>query len=104
MPKPVIPRTAATQDAQQAIDHYLGEGAGKAASGFVDALQRAYRHLGDHPQSGSPRYAHALEIPELRSWPLQGHPYVVFYVEREDHVDVWRVLHAARDLPAWLPE
>lgn len=25
-----------------------------------------------------------------------------FYVEREDHVDVWRVLHGQRDIPAWL--
>jgi len=29
-------------------------------------------------------------------------PYLAFYVERADHVDVWRVLHGARDIPAWL--
>jgi toxin ParE1/3/4 len=26
----------------------------------------------------------------------------VFYVEREDHIDVWRVVHAQRDIPAWM--
>jgi toxin ParE1/3/4 len=25
-------------------------------------------------------------------------------VERSDHVDVWRVLHAERDIPAWMRE
>ena len=28
----------------------------------------------------------------------------VFYVEREADIDVWRVLHGARDIPAWLRE
>jgi toxin ParE1/3/4 len=28
----------------------------------------------------------------------------VFYVERHDHIDVWRVLHGQRDIPAWMQE
>jgi toxin ParE1/3/4 len=28
----------------------------------------------------------------------------VFYVERDDHVDVWRILHGQRDIPAWMQE
>ena len=31
-------------------------------------------------------------------------PYLVFYVERPDHIDVWRVLHSQRDIPAWMQE
>jgi toxin ParE1/3/4 len=38
----------------------------------------------------------------LRSWRLARCPYVVFYVERDDHLDVWRVLHARQDIPEWL--
>ncbi|ENO88947.1 plasmid stabilization system [Thauera aminoaromatica S2] len=30
------------------------------------------------------------------------YPYLVFYVERADHIDVWRVLHGERDIPAWM--
>ncbi|MCZ8107125.1 MAG: type II toxin-antitoxin system RelE/ParE family toxin, partial [Burkholderiales bacterium] len=30
--------------------------------------------------------------------------YLVFYVERSDHVDVWRVLHGQRVIPAWMQE
>jgi toxin ParE1/3/4 len=28
----------------------------------------------------------------------------VFYIERDDHIDVWRVLHAQRDIPALMRE
>ena len=53
-------------------------------------------------ESGENIYGHELEIPGLRSWPLPRYPYLVFYMEHDDHVDVWRVLHAERDIPAWL--
>jgi toxin ParE1/3/4 len=26
----------------------------------------------------------------------------VFYIERGDHIDIWRVIHAHRDIPAWM--
>ncbi len=103
-PKPVVPRQAAVQDAADAVDHYLGEGAEKAALGFIDALENAYRHIARYPATGSPRYAHDLQIPELRFWPLKRYPHVVFYVERSDCIDVWRVLHGKRDIPAWMDD
>jgi toxin ParE1/3/4 len=40
--------------------------------------------------------------PGLRSRRLIGFPYLAFYVERDDCIEVWRVLHAQRDIPAWL--
>jgi toxin ParE1/3/4 len=27
------------------------------------------------------------------------YPHLIFYIERDDHVDVWRVLHGQRDIP-----
>ena len=45
---------------------------------------------------------HELNLPGLRSWPLTHYPYLVFYLERADHVDVWRVLHGQRDIPGSL--
>lgn len=102
MPKPVIPRARAHRDVDEAIDYYLKEHADQAALGFIDALQAAYRHLGRHPKTGSPRYAHELNISGLRHHALKRYPYLVFYVELESHIDVWRVLHARRDIPAWM--
>jgi toxin ParE1/3/4 len=102
--KVVLPREAAGLDVDEAIDHYLSEGAAQAALGFVDDFEKAYIHIGRQPASGSPRYAHELHLPGLRFWPLTRFPYLVFYFERDSHVDVWRVLQAQRDIPAWMNE
>lgn len=102
--KPVIPRALAKQDVEDAIRYDLSEDAEQAALGFIDALEQAYTHIGRQAGTGSPRYAHELDLPGLRSWPLKRFPHLVFYVERDDHIDVWRVLHGMRDLPAWLRE
>ena len=100
--KPVVPRSEANRDVDEAIDPYLAENAEQAALGFIDALEQAFTHIARHPATGSPRYAHALNIPGLRFWPLSRYPHLVFFIERDEHIDVWRVLHGQRDLPAWL--
>jgi toxin ParE1/3/4 len=100
--KPVVPRTRAVADVEEAVAWYLGERSRAAALAFIASLERAYRQLGRHPAIGSLRHAEELGLPGLRSWPLARHPYLVFYLERASHVDVWRVLHAHRDLPAWM--
>jgi toxin ParE1/3/4 len=98
--KPVVPRALANRDVDDAVAFYLKEHAQTAALGLVDALEDAYALIGRHPAIGTSRYAHELDIPGLRSWPLRRYPYVIFYVEHEDHIDVWRVLHDRRDIPA----
>jgi toxin ParE1/3/4 len=35
---------------------------------------------------------------------LKGYPYLTFYVERDDHVDVWRILRGSRDIPRLMRE
>ncbi len=101
--KPVVPREQASRDVDETIASYLSEGSEQAAMGFVDALAQAYAHVGrPPPATASPRYAHELNLPGLRSWPLTRYPHLVFYVERTDHIDVWRVLHGHRHIPAWI--
>jgi toxin ParE1/3/4 len=97
--KPVVPRAQASADAESAVDYYLGEGAADAALGFIDALEQAYAYLSRNAATGSPRYGHELGLAGLRAWPLTAYPFLVFYLERDDHVDVWRVLHTRRDIP-----
>ena len=98
--KPVIPRELANRDVDDAVAYYLNEAAESVALGFIDALEQAYAHIARHPGTGSPRYAHELNLPGLRTWSLTRYPYLVFYLERPDRIDVWRVLHGQRDIPA----
>ena len=102
--RPVVPREQARQDVEDALSYYMAEDAEAAALGFIDALEHAYAHIGRHTATGSPRYAHELNLAGLRFWPLSRYPYLVFYVERADHVDVWRVLQGQGDIPAWMQE
>lgn len=100
--KPVLLRKLAAQDVEDAVAHYANESAVTAALGFVDALQKAFAHVGRLPATGSYRYAHELDLPGLRTWPVTRFPYLIFYREEADHVDVWRILHESRDHPASL--
>jgi toxin ParE1/3/4 len=98
----IIPRLRAERDIDDAIDYYFGEGGADLALSFVDALESAFRHLEVHAESGSPRYAIELDLPGLRFWPLKQFPYLIFYVETDTAVDVWRVLHGKRDVPSMM--
>ena len=104
MAKPVVPRELANRDVEEALEDYLSEAGARVALSVVDALERAYRHIGRHAASGSSHYAVELRLAGLRAWPLRGFPYVVLYVEAKECIDIWRVLHGGRDIPAWMQE
>ena len=104
MAKPVRLRRLAADDVDTAIDHLLTEAGADVAVRFIDAVERAMQHVGRHPHSGSLRFSYFLDIPELRAWPLTQFPYLVFYVEHNDEIDVWRVLHTGRDIPVALAD
>ncbi|MFN3219296.1 MAG: type II toxin-antitoxin system RelE/ParE family toxin [Acidimicrobiales bacterium] len=95
-------RALAADDIDAAVAFYRSEASAEVAVEFIDALESAIAHLLRHPLTGSLRFAYELEIPELRSWPLRKFPYLVFYVPDDDRIDIWRILHARRDIPAHL--
>ncbi len=101
-PKAVVPREQAVRDVEETVECFLSEGAETAALGFIDDLEKAYAHIGRHPASGSPRYAHELNLPGARAGVLTRYAYLIFYAEQADRIDIWRVLHSERDIPAWL--
>ena len=103
-PKAVVQRPLARQDVDAATAYYRAEAGASVALGFIDDLDAAYGHLGQYPASGGTRYAHELSLPGLRSWTLARYPFVIFYVEHEAHLEVWRVLNARTDIPSWLED
>ena len=74
--------------------HMVGE--------FARTVDAEFQHLRQHPGTGSPRYGFLLGMPGLRSWPVKRFPYVIFFLDQDDHLTVVRVLHQARDIPAHL--
>lgn len=100
--KPVVPRALARADADLAIEHYLAEAGADLALGFIDALECVYAAIGAAQATGTPHWAHELNLPGLRTYRLKGYPWLVFYIEQREHIDVWRILHSKRDIPAWM--
>jgi toxin ParE1/3/4 len=101
--KSLVRRERADLDVQEAIDYYL-QHAPEAALAFVNALEQTYQQIQRRPTIGSPRYAHELNLPDLRFRQCKRFPYLVFCVETAQQIDIWRVLHGSRDIPAWLTE
>jgi toxin ParE1/3/4 len=104
VPKPVRLRRLAAEDIDAAVNHYFSEAGHDVASRFIDDVEGAITRVGRHPHSGSLRFSYDLDIPELRTWPVGRFTYVFFYVESASEIDVWRILHTRRDLPAALGE
>lgn len=100
--RPVRLRALAATDIEGASDYYLDQVSEQMALEFIDAVERGIRRISRSPNAGSLHFAYELGIPDLRAWPLRRIPYVVFYVAANDEIDVWRVLHSRRDLPAAL--
>ena len=92
-------RERAAADIDQAVDYYLAEADTEVALRFVDAVERALGQISRSPQSGNLRFSYELEIPGLRVRRLARFPHLVFYVVGDEVVDVWRILHARRDIP-----
>ena len=99
--KPVLPCAEARADVDSAVEHYTNEAGADVAFSFIDAFEQAYTFI---IEMGSPRWSHELNLPGLRSMRLKGFPWLIFYLELETHVDVWRVLHSKRDVTVWLSD
>ena len=96
--KPAVLRRAADNDIDAALTRHALTAGRQVARELNEAIRAAIRHIERHPGTGSPRYSHELQIEGLRTWPVRRFPYLIVYVERPDGIDVWRVLHGARDI------
>lgn len=101
--KSVVIRPAADRDIDEAIEYVFQENP-RAALRLLAAIEKACDTIARSPRVGSLRFSDALPVEGLRFLAVAGFPYLVFYFERRDHVDVVRVLHARRDIPALLQE
>jgi toxin ParE1/3/4 len=84
---------------------YIADDNLKAAEAFRLSLERARLTLADLPEIGRAYDFGNRELKGLRMLPVPDFTkYLVFYVYRkpEEEVEIFRVLHGARDIPALL--
>lgn len=102
--KPLYWHPQSRRDADEAAAWRAEQDGVNLELAFIDTLETATRQLARRPGVGSARYADSLKIAGLRCWSLKKFPYLVFYMELERQVDIWRVLHEKRDIPVWMGE
>lgn len=67
------------------------------------AAHAAYARLLDMPELGARRRLEKPDLVGLRMWPIPDFPnHLIFYRPVDDGVEIVRVLHASRDIPATL--
>lgn len=96
--KPARLRPQAKHDRRAEIRHYREMAGHHVAETLVLATEHALDQLERQPGIGSPTVGKLLGIPVLRSWRVTGFPLMWFYVERDNHLDVIRLLGERQDV------
>ena len=76
-----------------------------AADRFLDAVENTFRQLARMPGLGRPRLFRQSALKNLQSFRIGGFDnYLVFYRSLPDGIEVFHVLHGARDLEGFFAE
>jgi len=98
MTKRIIIRPKASQDLD---DHfsYLAENNLEAALQFFDSARSTIAKLARMPGIGSPYAVENPRLQGLRKWGVKEfRKYLIFYFERDDAIEVVRILYATQDI------
>jgi toxin ParE1/3/4 len=98
----IRPRADAEIDS---LADYIAHDSFDAAMRFLDAIQKTFDLIDEQSGIGPLLYAHLPMLEGLRVSLVSGFEnHLVFYIERLGYIDVLRVLHGARDIPAALKD
>lgn len=100
--KPAHLRPQALADRKDSARYYRQVASSRIAEDMVIAARKALNQIEQNPGMGSPLIGQQLDIPGLRSWRVSGFPLIWFYFEREDFLDVVRLLGERQDIMAIL--
>lgn len=96
--KPARLRPKAKDDRKNEVRYYRSNAGTTVAENLVNAIHLALDQIKRDPGIGSKRLGLLADIPELRSWRVNGFPLVLLYFERDDHLDVIRLLGERQDI------
>lgn len=88
----------AERDLIDATHWYIGRGGVALGAKAFDAARGALEPIERMPGLGSPRLGNECDLPGLRQWGVGGFPMSWFYFERDDHLDVVRLLGERQDI------
>ncbi|HEX4607134.1 MAG TPA: type II toxin-antitoxin system RelE/ParE family toxin [Urbifossiella sp.] len=95
----------ATADLGDLVDHYLRNAGPATALRFIDQAERAFAQLLAMPKVGALLGLDELPYEDIRRWHVDGFPHLIsLYREVADGVEIIRVLHTSRDIPALFRE
>ena len=81
------------------LAQYLIDRSDDSARRFVDAVQKTLKDLAAMPGVGSPKQFRDPALAAVRSWRVEGFPnYLIYYVPTGDGIDVFAIMHGARDV------
>ena len=95
--KRAVLRPSARAEQHAEVQYYRREAGANVAAKLVRAMSNALRQLALNPAIGSPTMGQALGMPGMRTWRLDGFPLGYWYFEREDHLDVARLVGQGQD-------
>jgi toxin ParE1/3/4 len=72
---------------------YIAQDDGDVASGLIRQLVKVFWRLAENPDLGRKR---SDLLPHLRLFPYKR--YLVFYIPLNNGIEIYRVLHSARDI------
>jgi toxin ParE1/3/4 len=100
--KPAVLRPQSLRDQQGEVRYYRKEGGTRVAVKVAKATDDALDQIELEPGMGSPTLGKRLGIPGLRTWRVVKFPLLWCYFEREDNLDVVRLLGERQDIAAIL--
>ena len=100
--KPAALRPLAGEDLVERAQYYEETGGGELGRRFFASATDALRSAESMPGIGSPAIGELIQVPGLRRVGVAGFPCGWFYLERESHLDVVRLLADRQDLEGLL--
>jgi len=93
----------AVDDLEELVSYYLKEAQPTDALRLMDNAERAFDQIIVLPKIGALLDLDELPYEDIRRWHIQGFKHlIIFYREVAGGIEIIRVLHSARDIPALL--
>ena len=90
----------AVLDIEEAAAYYQAEAEKGVAESLARAVEAQLLRIAEFPALGPLGFAMELGMPQLRSSTVVSFPFIIFYMETCRNVNIVRVLHNSRDIPA----